>query len=278
MELDNQVNDVPVEDHQHEDTEQQTDSQPQYTETELQAMEEGWVPQDKYNGDPEQFKSAKEFLRDGQFFKKIELQNKTIKQLEKTILDFKDHHENTLAAEKKLQFENALTYLKQQKRDALREGDADAVIDFDDKIELIREEKQKLERQIVQEQAADDKATELHPELAAWIDKNSWYQDNPGMRDFADTLGTKLAAQGVPRDKVLKQVEKAVREEYPHRFRNANRDKPSAVEGTQQRTTTGVKLTAQETEIMKRFIRAGFFKNESEYIAEVKKQRDAEKG
>ncbi len=278
MELDNKVNDVPWGEHHAEDTEQQTDSQPQYTETELQAMEEGWVPQDKYNGDPEQFKSAKEFLRDGQFFKKIELQNKTIKQLEKTILDFKEHHENTLAAEKKLQFENALTYLKQQKKEALREGDADAVIAFDDKIELLREEKQKLERQIVQEQAADDKATELHPELAAWIDKNPWYKTNPGMRDFADALGVKLAKQGLAPDQALKQVEKAVREEFPHRFRNANRDKPSAVEGTQQRTTTGVKLTAQETEIMKRFIRAGFFKNESEYIAEVKKQRDAEKG
>ena len=39
-----------------------------------------------------------------------------------------------------------------------------------------------------------------------------------------------------------------------------------------------IKLTAQETDVMKRFIRAGVFKNEAEYIAEIKKQRDAERG
>jgi len=256
----------------------QTSNEPQYSEIELQAIEEGWVPEDKYNGEPERFKSAKEFLRDGQFFKKIELQNKELKELRKTITDFKEHHEHTLAAEKKLQFENALTYLKQQKKEALREGDADAVIDFDDKIELLREEKQKLEREIVKEQKADEKATELHPELAAWIDKNPWYKANAGMRDFADALGVKLGQQGMTPEKVLKEVEKAVKDEFPHRFRNANRDKPSAVEGTQQRTTTSVKLTAQETDVMKRFIRAGVFKTEAEYIAEIKKQRDAERG
>lgn len=257
--------------------ENQTSNEPQYSELELQAMEEGWVPQDKYNGDPENFKSAKEFLRDGQFFKKIDLQHKELKELKRTLQEFKSHHENTLAAEKKIQFENALTYLKQQKKEALREGDADAVIDFDDKIELLREEKQKLERQIVQEQK-DEEVSEIHPELAKWIDKNPWYKDNAGMRDFADSLGIKLGRQGMSPDKVLKQIEIAVKEEFPHRFRNANRDKPSAVEGTQQRTTSGIKLSAQETEVMKRFIRAGVFKNESEYIAEIKKQRDAERG
>jgi len=132
--------------------------------------------------------------------------------------------------------------------------------------------------EIVKEQKADEKATELHPELAAWIDKNPWYKTNVGMRDFADALGVKLGQQGMTPDKVLKEVEKAVKDEFPHRFRNANRDKPSAVEGTQQRTTTSVKLTAQETDVMKRFIRAGVFKTEAEYIAEIKKQRDAERG
>jgi hypothetical protein len=276
MELEQQTTNEVVENNVNEEI--QTSNEPQYSDLELQALEEGWVPQDQYNGDPDNFKSAKEFLRDGQFFKKIDLQHKELKELKRTLNEFKEHHENTLAAEKKIQFENALTYLKQQKKEALREGDADAVIDFDDKIELLREEKQKLERQIIKEEKEDEKVSEIHPELAAWIDKNPWYKENAGMRDFADAYGIKLAKQGVSPSKALKEVEKAVREEFPHRFRNVNRDKPSAVEGTQQRTTTGIKLTAQETEVMKRFLRAGVFKNEAEYIAEVKKQRDAERG
>jgi hypothetical protein len=65
--------------------------EPQFTEIEQRAAEQGWRPQDEWDGEPDDWRTAREFLDRGEFFKKIDEQNRTIKELRKTQTDFAKH-------------------------------------------------------------------------------------------------------------------------------------------------------------------------------------------
>lgn len=239
-------------------------NEPQLTAAEQKAMEQGWVPQDQWEGDPEQWRPAKEFLDRGELFKKIEDQNRTIKEFKRALDDLKQHHSKTRETE----YSRALQALKAQKKTALEEGDADTVIKLDDQIDLVKEEQQKLKQQ-----AQVQDAPVVDPEFTQWVEKNSWYESSQPMRAYADALGRDLAFKGLTPSQVLKEVEKQVRLEFPNKFTNPNRNKPGAVEGSTNkggRSGDDVVLSDEERRVMQRFVRTGVM-SEKEYIAELKR-------
>lgn len=233
---------------------------------EEKAMEDGWVPQEEWEGDPEQWRPAKEFLDRGELFKKIEDQNRTIKEFKRTLEDFKQHHAKVREAE----YQRAIKVLKAQKLEALENGDAAAVMDIDERIDIVKEEQVNL-RNTPQEQ------TGVNPEFAAWVDKNKWYETDRAMKAFADDLGRELAQSGGLPYQILQEIERQVKQEFPHKFRNPNRDKPNSVENSSGRGTKqkdDFVLTDEEKRIMERFVRAGAITRE-EYIKDLKATRGA---
>jgi len=73
---------------------------------------------------------------------------------------------------------------------------------------------------------------------------------------------------------VLRRVETKIKEEFPHKFTNPNRERAGAVDAP-SRQGTGSKSTYQPSEaersIAKNFVRAGLYKTEREYYAELEK-------
>ena len=255
------------------DTTPQGDNPPQeapkYTAAEEKAMEQGWVPQDQWEGDPEQWRPAKEFLDRGELFKKIEDQNRTIKEFKRALEDLKGHHAKTRETE----YARAIQALKAQKKAALEEGDAASVIEIDDQIDLVKEEQNKLKQSTeVQEAPA------VNPEFTNWVNQNKWYETSQPMRAYADALGRDLAYKGLAPSEVLKEVERLVRQEFPHKFSNPNRNKPGAVEGSTNKGGKGaddsVTLSNEERRVMQRFVRTGVM-TEKEYLAELKRIKGA---
>lgn len=238
------------------------------TPIEEKAMAEGWVPQDEWEGDPDQWRPAKEFLDRGELFKKIEDQNRTIKEFKRVLEDMKQHN----AKIREVEYQRALKALKEQKKEALENGDADAVVRLDDQIDLVKEEQVKLQRQ---PQVAD--TGEVNPELAAWIDKNKWYETDRAMKAYADDLGRELALRGQPPSEILKEVERQVKTEFAHKFRNPNRDRAGAVEassGKGAKAKDDFVMTDEEKRIMERFVRTGAITREK-YIEDLKATRGA---
>jgi len=234
---------------------------------EQQAMEQGWVPQDEWEGDPEQWRPAKEFLDRGELFKKIEDQNRTIKEFKRALDDLKGHHAKTRETE----YARAIQALKAQKIAALEDGDAAAVVKLDDQIDLVKDAQSKLN------QAAFEPQEQLNPEFTNWVDKNKWYETSQPMRAYADALGRDLAYKGLSPSEVLKEVERQVRDEFPQKFRNANRDKPGAVESSTNKGVKGnndVSLSDDERRVMQRFVRTGVM-TEKEYMVELKRIKGA---
>jgi hypothetical protein len=234
---------------------------PKLTAIEQKAMEAGWVPEADWAGEPEQWRPAKEFLDRGELFKKIEDQNRTMKDMKRALDDMKHLQAKT----REVEYARALASLKSQKKQALEEGNADSVIELDDQIDLVKTEQRKLEEGPAAE-------PQVAPEFTAWVDKNKWYETDPGMRGYADSLGRSLGVKGLTPMQVLQEVEQAVRKEFPHKFTNPNRQKPGAVEGSVKggKSTETYALSDIERQVMQRFLRTGAMKTEKEYIDSLK--------
>lgn len=235
---------------------------PQLSEVEQEAVASGWVPKEEYKGVEHKWVDAGEFLRRGELFKKIEDQSKQLKDVRSALNEMKKLHSQV----REVEYKRALDALREQKRTALQDGDADAVIAAEERIDLVKEQVKQLqaEPQEVQE-------TTEHPEFTQWTDRNSWYKSSGPMKAFADALGQDLARAGNSPSEVLKKVEAEVRKEFPHKFRNPNQDKPGSVESAQGRGTskTSFTLTDQQRKIMNNLVRQGVM-TEKQYIEDLK--------
>ncbi|MFZ2190102.1 MAG: hypothetical protein WAV48_04940 [Candidatus Magasanikiibacteriota bacterium] len=237
---------------------------------EQKAKESGWVPEAEWDGDKSQWRPAKEFLDRGELFKKIDDQNRNVKELKRALDDMKRHHNSVRETE----YARALQALKTQKQTALEEGDAATVVRIDDQIDLVRDEQTKLKQTNAQEEFRAE-PEQPAPEFTNWVSQNKWYENDTNMKTWADGIGRNLAAAGMKPDNVLREIEKQVKDVFPNKFRNANRDKPGAVEGSSNKggkTGGSFALSDDERRVMQRFVRSGVM-TEQQYIKDLKSVR-----
>ncbi len=240
-------------------------TQVEYTALEKQAMADGWRPQEEWEGDPDSWKDAKSFIRDGEFFKKIEEVKRENKNLRKTVSTMKTHYERVRETE----YQRALATLKEQKKMALREGDTDLAVDLDDQIDAKRAELEQA-RQI---EAMSQAEPEVHPEFQSWVNRNKWYENNPEVREFADNAGMayKKTHMAASPQQVLQYVEERVAKGYPELFKNPRKSAPNAVEGGQgpRKGHDTFQLTDMEKQIMTKLVRSKLL-TEEQYINDLK--------
>lgn len=241
------------------------------TEIEQRATSDGWVPKDEWDGDPEQWRPAKEFVDRGELFKKIEDQNRSLKEVKRALQEFSTHH----AKVRDVEFQRALNFLRTQKKDALETGDADKLIDIDDKIDAVKNA-QKISAHTPVVNVPD--IAESNPIFENWANRNSWYNNNKAMRAYADRIGNELGASGdISPSDLLSKVEQEVKKEFAHKFQNPNRDKASAVEGSTNKGTSrkdNFELSDTERQVAERWIRTipGF--TMEKYKSELKAIKD----
>ena len=242
--------------------------QVEHSPTELKAIESGWVPKEEFQGDEHKWVEAGEFLRRGELFKKIEDQGKQLKDVRSALNEMKKLNSQI----QEVEYKRALDTLKAQKKAALEDGDADAVIAAEDRIDMVKEQQKEMQRQ--SPVAQSDEGSE-HPEFVAWTEQNNWYKSSTPMKAFADALGQELARAGNSPSEVLKKVAIEVRKEFPNKFRNPNQDKAGTVEGGSGRgvsSSTRFTLSDEERTIMNKFVRQNVM-TEKEYLEQLKKVR-----
>lgn len=251
---------------------------PQYTEIEEQAMADGWMPPDRFDGaeNDKEFVSAEKYIENGSFFKKISAQRKKINELESAVSSIQAHQNKLLNHElesQKRDYEKTINDLKEQKLQALDEGDHAAVVNIDDQI--LNTEKPKS-------QAPENN----NAILGEWIKDNSWYEKDEFLGMEADMMADQLSRQGVPIDTALPKIKKHLERKYPDLFENKQRQQPPTVEGGSNMSKDSSKmpanknLTPDELVVLNKFERSGYFKGSKDgsakaaYIAEVIKMRD----
>jgi Tfp pilus assembly protein PilN len=220
---------------------------PQLTEIESRAAEQGWRPKDEWDGDPEAWRPAKEFLDRGELFKKIDQQNRELKEFKKTLEQFAQHHQRVAQAE----YKRARDELLKEKLAAVREAQrAPAVPQVDPTHQVL---------------------------FQGWVQRNGWYETNEAMRAYADKVGNRLGATGMSPNEILAEVEAAVKKEFAAKFENPNRNKPTAVEAGSNKASgkkDTFQLSEEERRVMRRFVSQIPGMTEEKYIADLKKIKE----
>lgn len=247
----------------------QTQDTPELSPVEQRALDMGWRPKEEWSGDEADFISAETFVARKPLFDKIEHQNKELKEVRKALAALQEHHIRV----KEQAFKDAYISLKEEKKAALAEGDADRLIEVDEKIAELRS--QEIEQKAVNNTPPSQ---QLNPTFVSWVEKNDWYVDSKKteLRAYADAVGIKIAQEnpGKSPEDLLREVEKQVKVRFKEYFTNERKDRPSTVEGSSTRSSTksgkdDFVLSEDDERVMKKFVKLGVMTKE-EFIADLK--------
>lgn len=247
--------------------------------TEVVASRYGWVPKDKYRGNPDNWKPADQFMDDGLKF------NKNIKreldQVKASLAEnnrvgqaFAKFHEEAMA-KKDQEIKDAIAETRRQLRVAVREGNDDLAETLEAREELLREEQANLKAQKVEPPTSnvikpDGSPNEENLVLTEWIeDGNMWFRENVKLRNHAISLGQQMRAAGdtTTGRRFLDAVAQQMREDFPRHF--AKKDDPPPPRADQVETGTGRSdtgrtgitvhdLPAEDLKLMREFIAKGW--------------------
>lgn len=235
------------------------------------ARTEGWVPLEEWEGDPEDWTDAKEFVKRGELFHKISSQSSEIKELKKAIGGLMEHHQKV----KETEFTRALEYLKQQKKSALEEGDSDKLLAVDEAIDTLKEE-----RAQAKEQAKEVKTSGPTPVFVNWARENQWYIKDPELRAYADDIGVGIFTRAngkVDETELYDTVKKRVMKQFPEKFKGQGTKTPNVEGGntsSRQPKADSFQLSEDEKRVMNTFVRQGIMTKE-QYIEDLKRVKGA---
>jgi hypothetical protein len=139
--------------------------EPKYTKVELQAMDEGWVPKDKFLGDKDKWRDAASWLHNSETHRRIDnltSENKSIKKMFAEFIElFKE--------DKKIAIDNQINQLKTARIEAIKSGNVEEVEQIEKKIAEFNGKSEKV----------TPKPTNNTPEeVESFVSRNSsWFID-----------------------------------------------------------------------------------------------------
>lgn len=238
----------------------------QLSPTEQKAHDQGWRPKDDFEGPEDNWKTAKEYVRDGEFLATIKELNQKIDS-QKTDFDQRLENSNKLHEARKAR---EIEDLKTQQRDAVRTSDTEAY-------DIAQKEIEKLEEAPVEtkkEQAID-------PVISEWESKNPWVHD---LTDERTPVAQGIWNQYITKNptasnaQALAHVDDRMGKLYPTNNGNPRRDQQNTNETPTKRgkkagkTLTMADLTSDEKNEWNMFGQT-MFKNETDFLKAVKDAR-----
>lgn len=207
-----------------------------------EAQEQGWVPQDKWTGRPEEWSDAETFVRRGREINPI-LRKALKKERERTaaleaelrstgatVAELREY----LAKVEERATKNALAQLKRQRTEALTNGDHEAAAAYEEQMDELRDSKSAVPAA----KPAPQQDIRQHPEVVAWMARNPWYsEENEDLVVYANgaaqAIAQKMQQAGQPftPNAVLVQVEEKVKKAFPHFFNKGAEPPPAMFEG-----------------------------------------------
>lgn len=237
------------------------------------ARGQGWVSKEEWvetGRSAEDWKTAKDFIKDGEFIKTISSLKKEQKQTQAALGALQRHH--------KFVFEKAhakaVEDLKLERRAALRADDIDAVEAIEEKIAEVNTEYVRSAQTMAQEQATIN----IGPpqELVDFVQRNPWYQNDSDLRDEADAIGFVYLNKGGERSGLLSHVERKIKQKFPEKF-GVKRAAPNAVAAPNRAGTKAkvdnFQLSSDEMEIARTFERQGVM-SVADYSKELKRAKE----
>lgn len=233
---------------------------------EEQARHQGWVPEDEWEGDPDAWRPAREFVERGELFSKISGQGTELKELRKALTYLVDHHKKV----KETEFDRALQHLKNMKKEALTDGDPDKVVEVDEAISELKEQKKQAAEEQITAKEVSNAPTQT---FLSWVKDNKWYIQDPDMKQAADEIGLGYYQRnpGSKEIDTYNYVLGRIKKMFPEKFEKKNFPKVDGGtnSGSVNRKSEKYPLTEEERKTMQTFVRSGVM-TEAEYIRDLK--------
>lgn len=182
------------------------------------ARSSGWRPKEEFEGDPDEWVDAGEFVRRKPLFDQIhslKKQAKDSEQKQKALTEFA-----AKASERGRQ--EALAQIEQEKQTAFEAGN---YTEFNAAV--------KREQEINAQHQAPAQVDEpaIPQEVADFSKRNErWFEKDEAMTVYALSQARKyIEGKGMTRPEALKLVEADVKREFAHKFVNPNKEKAAAV-------------------------------------------------
>ena len=267
---------------------QEVEQSDQDIQTQKEARIFGWVPKEEFRGSDDDWVDAEVFVKRGKeinpilrknnelLMKKLDEKAKEIDSIKASVEEFKKFQKESFER-KTAEYEISIAELKSKKREAIAEGNGDAVVDIDDQIDSLKEAQREAKAEAktkaevpptAQASIPDD------PELQSWLGRNQWFGPDTEMTDVANGLGASVRRQFphlTGRD-FLDKLDDKVKEYFPHKF-TGNKSKGSAVDSSGSVRGSGSSgkksydnLPADAKQACDRFIKNGWIKSKQEYI------------
>ena len=186
----------------------------EYSPIEKQAMGRGWKPKDQWEGDPDEWRSAKEHVERGEMIGKIIAQGRELEDLKRAVNFMTDNQRKQFNAG----YAKAIEETKARRDAAAEEGDLKAVNQLNDKITDLKEQASQVRAQTVQQLQPNIPAPSL--DFQRWHGDNTWYGSDKRLTRYADAVGIEFKEEN-PRSsevEMLIHVENEVKKEFKHKF------------------------------------------------------------
>ena len=138
--------------------------------------------------------------------------------------------ESVLITQAKARIASELVGAKAAYKAAYEAGDADAVLDAQEKLMKLQNESSRVDNwtppKQQQEAAPVPKAAQVpepDPRAKAWVEKNSWFNEDRGMQRYAMLVHEELVENGIDSGSNIyyNKIDAAIRQRYPDRFDDA---------------------------------------------------------
>ena len=243
-------------------------------EVENRAKGMGWIPKEEFRGDPAKWRPAEEFVERAESL--MPIMKTQMKKYEDKITSLESEVRTTKGTMEKIikmsdkvsqrEYDRAKSDLIKQQVQAVSEGDTEKWMQLEnDKEKLEKPEPIPVEKPVQQAE---------NPMFKTWHDQNDWYLNDPTLTRYANAIGAETTNPNMPYLDWLKSIETAVKEAFPHKFTNTNRQKATAVDNSEMRGGALVRPKGKSYNDLPqdakghcdKYISQGLFKTREDYV------------
>ncbi len=230
---------------------------PELSDVEQKAFDQGWRPLDEFSGGEDNWKTAKEYVRDGEFLATIKDLNKRIDSNE---TEFNRRLENTNKLHEARRNQE-ISDLERDMRDAVEMSDTDAY-------DAAKGKKSELEKETVSEPVVQN----TDNDISEWNKKNPWFFEAGEKSNDAKSFYNSYmnANPNATTAQALGYLDKKISQIYPTDNENPRRNGQNSTETPAKRGKRGAKtltmndLTSAEKGEFSKF--GHMFKGEQEFL------------
>lgn len=229
------------------------------------ASEMGWVPKEKFKGDPAKWTEAQVYYENGEkVLPIVKAQNKDLKaKLDKALKDVEEvktasrEYEKFVRESSERSYNEKVAELEARKAQAIESGDGKEAVKVDRELNALEKPEPKPEPK-----------PQVNPLFESWVAENDWYKTNSEMRDEADAIGIALNKRGLPLEQVMQGVRDKIEKLYPEKFETQERPTPQRPRpsGHNSKAKSYENLPDDAKKACDRFLKNGMIKDKQQFI------------